>query len=43
MDCVNCLSGMDYAVSVAAGIAKWLLMCAVATGVGIKLYEWRNR
>jgi hypothetical protein len=43
MDCAHCLTGMDYAVAMAAQIAKWLLMCAAATGVAIKLYEWRKR
>jgi len=34
------MSHGDYVVYVAAQCAKWLLMIAVATAGGIRLWEW---
>lgn len=43
MDCTNCVTGTDYLVNFAAEIARWLLMAASATAVGIRVFEWRQR
>lgn len=37
------ITGTDEIVFVAAQIAKWLLMAAAATAVGIRVFEWRQR
>lgn len=43
MDCATCLTRADYLVNFAAEIAKWLLIAAAATAVGIQLWERRQR
>ena len=42
MHCPNCTTSVDYVVEIAAMVAKWLLIAAAATGVGIKIMESRN-